>query len=193
MKKASILLALFLFSCSQPIQKQSKLVKTPTLYPAKNYSSKLYDEPFFKEEHFNYVISRQTKDTTKRNYTSETTVIEGKVRQYFRNCEVTLDKNALVFQLTDTPFSDGRYELKFVKSPGVFEAKYNQTFSITDSSYKKPVFKVIDKNVVLDKDTYVKGELLRGKFSFQIAASHLLESKYSDTISMYGFVKTIIK
>jgi len=193
MKNASILLALFLFSCSPPIQKQSKLVKIPTLYPTKNYSSKLYDEPFFKEEHFSYVINRQTNDSIKRNYTSETTVIEGNVRQYFRSCEVTLDKNALVFHLTDTPFSDGRYQLKFVKSPGVFDAKYDQTFSVTDSSYQKPVFKVIDKNVVLDKDTYVKGELLKGKFSFQIAASHFWESKYSDTISVYGFVKTIVK
>ncbi|UOE49729.1 hypothetical protein MTO98_01415 [Mucilaginibacter sp. SMC90] len=193
MKKVSILLALFIFSCSPPIQKQSKLVAVHTLHPIKNYSSKLYDEPFFKEEHFSYVVNRQTNDSIKRNYTSETTVIEGKVRQYFRSCEVTLDKNALVFQLTDTPFSDGRYQLNFVKSPGVFDAKYDQNFSITDSSYKKPVFKVIGKNVVLDKDTYVKGELLKGKFSFQIVASHLWESKYSDTISVYGLVKTIVK
>ncbi|WP_413670062.1 hypothetical protein ACEN9X_09050 [Mucilaginibacter sp. Mucisp86] len=193
MKKLPILLGLFLFACStQPIQ-QAKLVTMPALYPAKNYSSKLYDEPFFNEEHFKYVLNKQKGDSLKRIYTSETTITDGKAKQFFRSGDVTLNKDTLIFILTDTPFSNGRYELRFVKSPGVFNAKYYQTFSITDSSYKKPVFEVINKNLILDKGTYAKGDLLKGKFSFQIAVSHTWESKYVDTISVYGFVKAIVK
>lgn len=132
-------------------------------------------------------------DTIKCIHTSEATAIEGKNKQFFRTCEVTLQKNALVFLLSDTPFSDGLYELKFVKSPVVFEDKYFQTFSVADSSYKKTVFKVLSKNVILEKDTYAKGDLLKGKFSFQIAVTHLWINKHTDTISVYGFVKTIVK
>lgn len=192
MNKLLILLALFIFSCSAP--PVQKLVRVPTLYTAKNYSNKLYNEPFFKEEHFSYIPNKTAIDSIKRYHTSETTVIENNVStRFFRNCDVTISKDSLFFKLTDTPFSRGFYEMKFIKLRRGVDAAFYQTFSVADSSYKLPVFKTINKKVFLDKNVYVKGDSLKAKFSVQIMASYSWVTKYTDTIFVYGFAKTIVK
>ena len=194
MNKVLVVLVFFLISCSiRSSQELSQLVMVPTLYPAKNYFNRSYVEPFFKEKHFGYVFDKARKDTIKSYYTSETTIIEDTVRQFLRNCMVTLSKDSLFFKFTDTPFTDNLFELSCIKSPKGFDVIYRQTFSIADSSYRSPVFKTISSKIFLDKKTYAKGDLLKGKFSFKMAASHSWETKYTDTISIYGFVKATVK
>lgn len=195
MNKLIIYFAVMLSSCStQKLHQEPKLVTKPILYPEKNYLNKFYDEPFFKEEHCGLVTNNQTKDTIRRNYTSETTIVEDTLRRFLRNCKIELlAKGQLSFELTDTPFSAGLNQLNFVKSTGKLDATFQQTFSITDTSYKKPVFKIIKKAVFLDKEKYAKGELVKGKFLFQISAKYFWENEHSDTISVYGFIKATVQ
>jgi hypothetical protein len=186
MNKLPVIFLLFLFSCTQ-----SKLVTAPVLYQVESYSNEVYNEPFFKEEHFGYIRSMQTGDTIKHYYTSETVVKENGKKQFLRNCKVILHKDSLFFQLDDIPFSSN-FELRFVKSPTKFDAVYHQMFSIADSSYKPPAFKTISKKISLDKNTYAKGDLLQGKFSMEILASYSWTHKYCDTIFVYGLIKTLV-
>lgn len=194
MNKWATVLLLFIFSCSAKTkQDQSKHVQNPPLYPINNYLNNVYDEPFFKEKHFGYPNDKILGDTTKYYYTSETIAIEDTVRRYFRNCEVTMRESGLYLYLNDTAFSNGFSEIKLVKSAHNFDVIYSQTFSIADSSYKPPVFKILTKKISLNKNQYAKGDSLEGKFALKIFASYYWEKKHSDTIFIYGLVKAIVK
>lgn len=194
MNKLPIVPLLFLFSCSSKGPSvQEQIVETPVLYPKNNYLNKQFDEAFFKEAHFNHAADIQRPDTTKYFYTSETTIIEDTVRIFLRNCEATLFNDSLLLQLNDLPFSTSPYEVKVVKADSYLDTKYYQAFSLTDSSYKAPIFKTTSQNVILDKNNYARGDSLKGKISFEILASYFWERKHTDTIYVYGLIKTVVK
>lgn len=194
MKKLLIFMLLFSISCSKPqTSGQTKYVNIPIFYPISNYLKSTYDEDFFREEHFNYAADIQGKDTTKYFYTSETVIIEDTNRYFLRNCEAMLQNNSLLLLLNDSPFSTNPYELKIIKTNDTFNVQYHQNFSIADSSYKPPIFKIINQNIILDKNNYVSGDSLKGKIFVKILASYFWENKYSDTIHIYGLIKTIVR
>lgn len=194
MNRLFVLTLLCCSSCSStPKHGQALYIQTPHLYPVANYSTKIFDEAFFKEDHFAYASNSHEADTTKYFYNSETSMIEGTVRRFLRNCTAVAHYDSLLLQLNDIPFSANPYDLTVVKSKNRLDVTCHQSFSITDSSYKAPRFRTINENIILDQMDYAKGDSLKGKISVEVAASYFWENKYTDTTHVYGLIKTVVQ
>lgn len=184
-----------LFSC-QRINKQErtgKYIKEPELASKESYHNPVYNEPFFYEDHFNY--SYNQGDSTKVFYTSETIIINDSNPGYFlRTCQSYYRNDSLLLHLSDIQFSGGDYELDIIKSNGQFTSYYNQMYSVPDCTYRKPIFKVLDQEILLDRTNYKMGDSLKGKISLDISALHTAsDERYTDTINIRGLIKTVVK
>ncbi len=181
------------FSCSsQPKEKPMRFTQTPILYNSNDYLTTTYNESFFKERHFNYTNFAEG-DTTKHFYTSETIIIEDTAKYFFRNCKAIQNNDSLSLQFSDALFSANSYELRILKVNNQITSEFYQAFSVTDSSYKPPVFKTVKQNIILDKNSYVIGDSLRGKLSIEVLASYFWEHKYTDTVHIYGLIRTTVE
>ncbi len=189
------LIIIFILSSSlscRHIKEQEVFVNVLELEPVNNYFKPDFSEEFFKEAHFNYGGDLQI-DSTKYFYTSETTIIEDTTKYFLRNCKATLQNDSLLLQFTDSLFSPSRYELKILKLKNQFISDYYQTFSVLDSSYKAPVYKIIGQSVILDKNEYKKTDSLKGKIAIKVSAFYSWTEKYTDTLNIYGLIKTIVE
>jgi len=190
-----LLVSMFFLWISCSFQQKGKMMKFtpfPALYRMDNYLDVRYNESFFLEEHFGYANAIKD-DTSKHFYTSETVILEDTTKYFLRNCIAKLVGSHLLLQFTDTPFSVSPYELRILKEKNQFTAEYYQTFSVADSSYKPPIFKIVRQNIILDKESYLKGDSIKGKLSLEVLASHFWEYKYTDTVHIYGLLKTIVE
>ncbi len=107
------------------------------------------------------------------------------------NCEVQGEKDLLVIKL-DNGF-DSDVELRISKSKDKFLTEYSQLTSVTDSSYKKPVFTVIKEDIILNKPKYKKGDIIVGKLKIDIAAHSTWLKDYVDTLKVSGSFRTIVE
>lgn len=188
-----LVIIMFLFtslSCRQVRQKEV-FVKTPILEQTASYRTMTFQEPFFQELHFGYAENIRN-DSLKHFYTAET-IIDDNGRTFFlRNCSAKLTQDSIFLKLSDLPFSQSSYELKLLKVQNKITADYYQTFSIVDSSYRLPIFKTIDQNIVLEKSTYKAGDSLKSKIDLTISAYHTWDIVYTDTIRIFGLIRTVI-
>jgi hypothetical protein len=206
-----ISLLLTLYSCRQNSTKELYL-KQPTLEPLQNYSNNNFDEAFFNNRYYSYkefvkvdsngkfkfvysdgTINNDLLDTTKYYHTAEAIIRIDTTQFYLRNCNATISNDTLNLVLSDNPFSQSFYELSATKIKTPFYFKYYQTFSITDSSYRKPVFSIIDQKLILDKQEYKKGDSIKGKIVVAVSAYHTWDTIYTDTVKVYGLIKTIVQ
>ena len=78
--------------------------------------------------------------------------------------------------------------MKAVKTP-----PGQKLFSITDSSYKKPIFTAIDQSIKLDKVSYEKGDELKGFLKLKLSVLHRWTELYTDTITVSGLVYSTLQ
>ena len=192
LKKYLIIIALVLTVLSCRLVRQTEvLVKNPKPEKPANYRTSTFQEPFFQELHFGYAENTQI-DSAKHFYTSETIIDDNGRTFYLRNCSARLSQDSIFLQLSDLPFSQNSYELRLLKVNNELKSNYYQTFSIGDSSYRLPVFKTIEQNMVLDKPTYKTGDSIKCKIAVRISAFNTWDIVYTDTIKIFGLIKTKI-
>ena len=189
MRKSLIFIAIILslFSCKE-LPNHELFVKEPNLGPLKNYTNAIFAEDFFHEYHFSY-----GEDSAKRYYTSETLIMQDTVKYFLRNCQATLSNKDISLQFSDTPFSPSLYELKILKRNKVFSSEFLYTISLTDSSYRPPIYKVIYQSIILDKSDYKKADRLKGKICLKVLGFHSWYKTYTDTTNIYGVINTVVE
>ncbi|WP_304200930.1 hypothetical protein [Flavobacterium alvei] len=122
---------------------------------------------------------------------TEITVKEDSKSFTLNNCKVQGENDLLDIKLNNGFDSD--FELRISKIKNKFITEYTQLTSVTDSSYKKPVFNVINQSIILNKTEYKKGDIIEGKLKIDISAHHTWEKDYVDTIKVTGSFKTILE
>ena len=137
------------------------------------------------------------KDNTKsiniiNSNSAEINIEENKKIICLQNCSSEVEDKNLVIKLNNYP-SESDFELLIIKEKDKYKIQYNQTFSVNDSSYKKPVFKIIKQKINFNKSEYKKGDVLRGNLKIDILANYRWEKNYFDTIKLSGSVQTIVK
>ena len=123
--------------------------------------------------------------------TAEITIKEKTKTYSLTSCNVEGENDSLVIKLNNEP-SDSDFELRILKDKNGFKTEYFQTFSVSDSSYKKPEFKIIKQSIVLNKSNYKKGDSINGNLKIQVLAHYTWEKNYMDTIKVTGSFKTIL-
>ena len=84
------------------------------------------------------------------------------------------------------------YELRIEGTNNNFTSEYVQTFSVLDSSYRKPTFKIIEQSLILNKTKYKVGDSIIGKIRIKILANYTCEKYYIDTLKVRGFIRDIV-
>lgn len=100
-------------------------------------------------------------------------------------CEAVKRSDSLFVKVTD---SSSNYQLNVLKVKENLNVQIEQMLSVTDSSYKKPIFTAIESSLKLEKATYDKGDNLKGFMKVKISVLHRWTESYSDTISIAGLV-----
>ena len=198
---------LVLVSCRH-IEQQEHFVKEPTLESLEKYSTSTFTDAFFNEKQFGYadsyvdsnsiyrmnqIESSKLADSTKIYYTAAVNIFENTVINYNRKCRARLINDSLFLDFSDSPFSLSIFEVKIVKVNNKYISELSQTISMTDSSYIPPKYNLIKETILLDKPNYRNGDLLKGKFILQFQAHHSWEKPFTDTVNIYGFIKTTIE
>jgi len=101
------------------------------------------------------------------------------------NCEAEKRNDSIYLKITD---SSSNYLLSIIKAKENLTVDLEQLFSITDSSYKKPIFTVIEQSLKLEKRAYEKGDSLKGFLKLKVSALNRWTELHSDTISVSGLV-----
>ncbi len=212
MIRISIFLStLLLFVSCKPDQQKEVYVPEPTPSPVENDSIENFDEPFFSENHYGYAqfmkfdstgkliyqypggLNNQFVDSTKYYHSAEIILKIDTSTYYFRNCTAVKNGDTIAISFTDNPFSRSHYELKAWKDQSSVSFKYNQHFTITDSSYRPSIYSVVDPVFIFDKKEYAKGNSMKGKLHVTVIGNHTWPKVYTDTVIIYGLFKTVIE
>jgi hypothetical protein len=185
----TLLIIILQLSCNH--LQNELLIENPQPEPVQYYRNGSFDESFFTDKHYCYGDSVNGQPV-KYFYTAEVIAMEGKRKILLRNCQASLADEGVVLVFTDVPVSQSMFGLAITQSAGKFSAEYYQTFGITDSSYQPPVYNIIDQHILVDKKTYRKGDSLKAKLLINVLASYSWGAVYSDTIHVYGLVKTVV-
>jgi len=101
------------------------------------------------------------------------------------SCEAEKRNDSIFLKITD---SSSNYLLSILKVKEKLTVDLEQLFSITDSSYKKPIFTAIEQSFKLEKDAYKKGDGLKGFLKLKVSVLNRWTELHSDTISVSGLV-----
>lgn len=112
---------------------------------------------------------------------------------YLKRCEVRKHNDSLYFNFSDTVKHSNWYELQIVQVDNDFYSNFYNTFSITDSSYKPPVFTTYYQSIQLDKTNYQIGDSIKGTVSMNISSYNLWPEVFTDTFTIAGEFRTIVK
>ena len=117
-------------------------------------------------------------------YLANTNLIE------LSQCSATLAKDTIKFTLSD---SASLYTLNILKVQNTILAELRQEFSVTDSSYKKPVFSLITQSIKLDNSMYKIGDRIKGFVNLKFSQFHSWEETRTDTVAVEGLVYAILR
>ena len=202
---------LLLFISCNRVEQKEVYIPEPKLSPVKNYSTENFDEPFFSENHYGYAqfmkfdssgkltyqypggLNNQFVDSTKYYHSAEVILQIDTSTYYFRNCTATKTADTIALSFSDNPFSRSHYELKAWKDESSVRFVYNQTFTVTDSSYKPSTYSIADPGLILDKKNYAKGDFIKGKLHVTVIGNHTWPKAYTDTAIIFGLYKTVIE
>lgn len=84
------------------------------------------------------------------------------------------------------------FDLIIIKEKGIINCELLQNWSVTDSSFIRPVFKTLHQHVSFNKDAYQKGDKLQGNMRLLIVGYYQWPETYIDTIIVNGWVKTTV-
>jgi len=212
MRRIIIIISILLsfISCKQVPQKEV-YINEPKPEPLENYSKETFTESFFSEQHFGLAqfmkydssgklvyqypggLNNSFRDTTKYYHSSEIIIQNDTARYFLRNCTVTKSNDSLLFVFNDRVFSRNDYEMKVMKNSSSVQFQYNQTFSVTDSSYRPPTYSFADEGLLLDKKEYAKGDSIKGKLHVTVIGHHTWPKVYIDTATVHGLFKAIVE
>jgi hypothetical protein len=124
------------------------------------------------------------------------------LKYLLQSCSATLENNDLKLYIdrrSDSLSSD--YAIEILRINKKFNVAMDQPWSLTDSSYVSPRFKILDQKIKLDKEVYQIGDLLQGEL-FLVVKAHdsyvrdvgemLLRNNW-DTIMVVGTFSSIVK
>ena len=173
---------------------ENKFVPYPLIEPIENYRDNHFTEDFFQSNHFSYAANRP-KDSLKYFHTTETIVIDDTLKYILKVCDAFIQNDSLVLKLAALPDSINEpYQLTLLKQGNQYTSALALTYGIPDSNWLKPVFTTLAQGILFDKEKYYKGDSLMGKISLIISALHTaFETNYTDTIKIYGLIKTIVQ
>lgn len=97
--------------------------------------------------------------------------------------EAELRNDSLRLKLTDPSFF---YRLNILKVREKTSADLEQLFSITDSTYKKPVFTTIEQQLKLDHEYFDLWKDLSGTVKLRVAVLYRWGEEWRDTIEVSG-------
>lgn len=117
-------------------------------------------------------------------YLSKTNQVE------LTRCEAEKKNDSIFLKITD---SSSNYLLSILKVKEKLTIDLEQLFSITDSSYKKPIFTPIEQSLKLEKDDYKKGDGLKGFLKLKVSVLHRWTELRSDTITVSGLVYSTLQ
>lgn len=209
---AILFFLLILYSCRRQNSQEEVYSTQPVLQPLNNYLNNHFDEAFFSRQHYSYKSTvevdpdgrlrpaypgrdvNDNMDTTKYYHTAEVIMLADTSRFYLRNCGATTRNDTLSLMFTDDPFWGSLYELSAIKTKTSVSFTYDQTFSIHDTAYRRPVYSVLDQTLILDKPSYQKGDSLKGKLTATVSAFHsAYDTAYTETIKVYGLIKAVVQ
>lgn len=180
---------LFLLVSCQNRQSDAQPLKDLTLEPLENYHQATFEEPFFKKAHFSYTL-----DSTKYYYSAEAIVLFAKTKHYLRNCSVKLVGDSLILHLTDKPFSERGYDLKYLKLLQGDGQTLIKLYFGGDTAHLVPIYTFVTSSLLMDKKVYQKGDSIKGKIALTALVWPAIKNEsIKDTLSIYGLIKTIVE
>lgn len=183
-----ITITISLISCHK--EENSVFVPEPQLQPISSYYRKDFKEQFFFEKHFGYAYTGRG-DSTPQLYTAEVIIIHDGNKEYLRNCTVSVNRDTFLVEIND--FSSMR-SMTMVKHNKNFVIDYDLAMPVTDTSWVQPKYRTIKKQIYLDKDSYEKGDEIKGKLALSVYEySGSSAWPYGDTLYIYGLLKTVVK
>jgi hypothetical protein len=132
-------------------------------------------------------------DTTRYYHSAEIIIQADSSYYYFRNCIAKKTNDSLTLLFNDNVFSRNDYALSVFKTKTSVHFQYDRNFSISDSSYRQPVYYVLDPGLLLDKQEYQKGDSIKGKIHLTVVGHHSWPTVYKDTATVYGLIKTVVE
>jgi hypothetical protein len=120
-------------------------------------------------------------------------IIEDSSRYYLSRCQARKNHDSIFMNFTDTNKLSNSYQLEILKANNHFLATCSSTFSITDSSYKRPLLTTYHQIINLDKTDYQVGDSIIGNVSLEISSYNLWPEIYTDTIKIIGGFRAIVR
>lgn len=105
-------------------------------------------------------------------------------------CKTEKINDSIFFKITD---SNSYYLLTILKVKDKLTVDFEQTYGITDSSYRKPIFTVFNQSIKLDKQVYEKGDNLKGFIKLKLSTLHQWTELYTDTSVVSGLIYSTIE
>lgn len=148
------------------------------------YRDDFFDAPFYQQIHYH--------ETNKGKFvhTAEILLIERGDSSELFSCEATQTENVLLLKCQELP-DEGAYTLYIGKNADSSTAQLEYNYLLTDSSWRRPTFRLISRSIRFDKTAYKPEELIKGKFEMQFEGRHTAFGQdYTDTILIRGLIKT---
>lgn len=135
-----------------------------------------------------------TDSTTIYDLDNSTLIItDGGNQFYLKRCQVKKSNDTLFMSFSDTVKHSNWYELQIIETNNHFYSSCYTTFSITDSSYKPPVFTTYLQNIKLSKINYETGDSISGTVSLGISSYNRWPEVFTDTLKIAGDFRAIVQ
>ena len=112
---------------------------------------------------------------------------------YLKRCQAIIKNDSIFMNFSDTVKHSNWYELQIIKVKNQFLSQLYSTFSVTDSSYKIPIFTVYDQTVKLDKTEYKVNDSIKGTVLLKISSLNRWPEIFTDSLIIEGEFKAIVQ
>lgn len=121
--------------------------------------------------------------------TSQITFSDKNKSFVIRNSEARKYQDELIINFVN----DVEYFFEITNSKNKTSIKFDEFSVPNDSSYKKPVFKILQQKIIFNRKNYNKGDSLKATVDINILANYKSDKPTIDTINIKGIIKNIVK
>ncbi|MBX9785145.1 MAG: hypothetical protein K2X48_17800 [Chitinophagaceae bacterium] len=140
------------------------------------------------------LVSCSENQTIKKNiYFSDVIIKQDTLLYTLSHCQATIINDSLIIELTGEDSSFNPYKFTLFQVKEKITDRFEQTYSITDTSYRLPLFKLYNKTIELNKSKYQRGDSLTGSIWSSIQVTHRWTDNFIDTMVIIGRFKTIVE
>ncbi len=124
---------------------------------------------------------------------SRLVITDGENQFYLSRCQVFKNHDTISINFSDTSKHSNWYELQILKVKDKFLSNCKNTFSITDSSYKRAIFTAYHQIIKLSKQEYNVGDSIIGNVSLDISSYNQWPEIFTDTIVIKGDFRAVVQ